>query len=82
MFTKNCPFEIIESEETSNVYRIYITNIAKIKHKRCQTLLCLTTPKSNIFPDIETLIVIISGYDNNALVGNGYSNILMELKKL
>ena len=42
--------------------------------------LCSTTPKPNIRPDIDNLIVKISGYDINDLVVNGYSNILMELK--
>ena len=76
---KNCPFKIIDSEQSCNVYREYITNITKIKHIRCQNLLCSTTPKVNIRPDIDNLIVRISGYDINGLVVNGYSNVLMEL---
>ena len=76
---KNCQFKIIDSEQACNVYREYITNITKIKHIRCQNLLCSTTPKPNIRPDIDNLIVRISGYDINGLVVNGYSNVLMEL---
>ena len=75
---KNYLFEIIDSEQTSNVYREYITNITKIKHIRCQFFLCSTTPKVNIRPDIDNLIVRISGYDINGLVVNGYSNLLMD----
>ena len=70
---KNCPFKIIDSEQSCNVYREYITNITKIKHIRCQNLLCSTTPKPNIRPDIDNLIVKISDYDINGLVVNGYS---------
>ena len=55
-------------------------NITKIKHIRCQNILCSTTSKSNIRPDIDNFIVKISGYDINDLVVNGYSNVLMELK--
>ena len=77
---KNCPVKIIDSEQASNVYRKYITNITKIKHIRCQNILCSTTPKPNIRPDIDNLIVRISGYDFNGLVVNGYSNVLMKLK--
>ena len=79
---KNYLFEIIDSEQTSNVYREYITNITKIKHIRCQNLLCSTTPKPNIRQDIDNLIVRISGYDINGLVVNRYSNVLMELKNI
>ena len=43
-------------------------------------MLCSTIPKSNIRPDIDNLIVKISGYDINGLVVNRYSNVLMELK--
>ena len=43
-------------------------------------MLCSTIPKSNIRPDIDNLIVKISGYDINDLVVNWYSNVLMELK--
>ena len=45
-------------------------NITKIKHIRCQNILCSTTRKSNIRPDIDNLIVKISGYDINDLVVN------------
>ena len=41
----NCPFKIIGLEQASNVYREYIMNITKIKHIRCQNLLCSSTPK-------------------------------------
>ena len=75
----NCPFKVIDSEQACNVYREYITNITKIKYIRCQNRLCSTTPKVNISPDIDNLIVRISGYDINGLVVNGYSNVLMEL---
>ena len=77
---KQCPFKIIDSEQASNVYREYIMNITKIKHITCQSILCSTTPKSKIRPDIDNLIVKINGYDINGLVVNGYSNVLMELK--
>ena len=62
------------------MYREYIMNITKMKHIRYQNLLCSTSPKSNIRPDIENHIVKISSYDINGLVVNGYSNVLMELK--
>ena len=75
---KNCSFKIIDSEQASNVYREYITNITKIKYIRCQNHSCSTTPKSNIRPDIDNLIVRISGYNINGLVVNGYSNVLMD----
>ena len=42
---KSCPFKVIDSEQASDVYREYITNITKIKHTRCQNLLWSTTPK-------------------------------------
>ena len=77
---KNCPFKIIGSEQASNIYREYITNITKIKHIRCQNFSCSTTRISNIRSNIDNLIVKISGYDINGLVVNGYSNVLMELK--
>ena len=73
----NCPFKIIDSKQASNVYRKYITNIKKTKHIRCQNHLCSTIPKPNIRPDIDKLIVKISGYDINCLVVNGYSNELI-----
>ena len=67
---KNWSFKIIDSEQSCNVYREYITNITKIKHIRCQNLLCSTTPKVNIRSNIDNLIVKISGYDINGLVVN------------
>ena len=80
IYKKIYPFKIIDLEQASNVYREYITNITKIKHIRCQNLLCSTTPKPNIRPDIDNLIVRIIGYDFNGLVVNRYNNVLMELK--
>ena len=47
---------------------------------RCQYLLCSTSPRSNIQPDGDNLIVKTSFYNKDGLVVNGYSNILMELK--
>ena len=38
-----------------------------------KSVLCSTTPKPNIRPDIDDLVVKISGYDINGLVVNGYS---------
>ena len=52
----------------------------KIKHMRCQHLLCSTSPRSNIRPDGDNLIDKLSCYDKDGLVINGYSNVLMELK--
>ena len=54
--------------------------LQKTKHIRCQHLSCSTNPKPNIRPDIDDLVVKISGYDINGLAVNGYSNVLMELK--
>ena len=77
---KNYLFEIIDSEQASNVYRKYITSKTKIQNIRYQKCLCSTTPRSNIRPDIDNLIAKISCYDKDGLVVNGYSNVLMELK--
>ena len=79
---KNCPFKIIGSEQASNMYCEYITNITKIEHIRCQNFSCSTTRISNIRPNIDNLIVKISSYDINGLVVNRYSNVLMKSKLL
>ena len=76
---KHCPFKIIDSEQASNVYREFINNRTKIKHIRCQNLLYSTNPQCNICPNVENLIVKISGFDKDGLVVNGYSNVLIEL---
>ena len=77
---KNCTFKIVESDQSCNVYRSNINAKTKIKHMRCQHLLCSTSPRSNIRPDEKNLIVKISYYDKDGLVVNGYSNVLIELK--
>ena len=48
--------KIIDSEQASNVYCEYITNITKIKHTRCQNLLWSTTPKPTF---VQTLIILL-----------------------
>ena len=47
---------------------------------RYQHLLRSTSPRLNIRPDEDNLIIKTSYYDKDGLVINGYSNVLMELK--
>ena len=77
---KKCPVKITESDQSCNAYCSNIDTKAKIKHMRCQQLLCSSSTRSNIRPDVDNLIVTISCYDKGSLVVNGYSNVLMELK--
>ena len=62
---------------------MFIVNLSlieqKIKHIRCQNLLCSTNSQCNIRPNVENLIVKISCFDKDGLVVNGYSNVLIEL---
>ena len=46
---------------------------------RYQHLLCLTSPRSNISPDGENIIIKIIFYDKDGVVVNEYSNLLMKL---
>ena len=73
-----CSFRPIKNDEVSNIYRSII-DWPKIKHLRCQQLLCSTKPCPNKRPDIDNLIVIFTFYVN---VGNpiiGFC-IMVELK--
>ena len=74
---KNCPFKIIESDQSCYVYS---SNINAKKKLRCQQLLYSTSSRSYIRTDVDSFIVQIICYDKDGLVVNGYSNVLMELK--
>ena len=52
----------------------------KIKHLRCQQLLCSTKPCPNKRPEIDNLIVKVTFYDNveNPIIG--FCNVMVELK--
>ena len=72
-------FSTNKNDEVSNIYRSII-DWPKIKHLRCQQLLCSTRPCPNKRPDINNLIVKVTYYDN---VGNpiiGFYNIMVKLK--
>ena len=77
---QNYSFKIIESDQSCNVYRSNINSKTKIKHMRYQHLLRLTSPRLNIKPDEDNLIIKTSYYDKDGLIVNGYRNVLMQLK--
>ena len=60
--TKLYSFKIIEQEQSMNVYRENIT-WTRVKHMRCQQLLCSTTRCSKMRHDIDNLTVKISCYN-------------------
>lgn len=72
-------FKPIENNEVSNIFRSVI-DWPKIKHLRCQQLLCSTKPYHNKVPDIYNLIVKVTFYDKieNAIIS--FYNIMVELK--
>ena len=80
MFTKKLPINIIESDQSYNIYRTNIDGKTKVNHIRYQQLVCSTIPRLNIRLDGDKLIVKISCYDKYGLAFNGYSNFFMELK--
>ena len=74
-----CSFRPIKNDEVGNIYRS-IVNWPKLKHLRCQQLLCSTKLCPNERPDIDNLIVKVTFHDNvgNAIIG--FCNIMVELK--
>ena len=74
-----CSIRPIKNDEIGNIYRSII-NWPKLKHLRCQQLLCSTNPCPNKRPDIDNLIVKVTFYDNigNAIIS--FCNIMVELK--
>ena len=74
------PINIIESDQSYNIYRTNIDGKTKVNHARYQQLVCSTTPTSNIQPYCDNLIVNISWYDKEGLIVNIYSNVLIESK--
>ena len=54
-----CSFRTIKIDEVSNIYRSVI-DWPKIKHLRCQQLLCSTKPCPNKRLEIDNLIVKVT----------------------
>ena len=52
------------------MYIVLLLMGGKVKHMRCEQLLCSTTPKSNIRPYCDNLIVKINCYDKEGLIVN------------
>ena len=74
-----CAFKLIENDEVGNIFRSII-DWPKIKHLRCQQLLCSTKPCHNKRLDIDNLIVKAIFYDK---IGNkiiDFYNIMVQLK--
>ena len=72
-------FRPIKNDEVGSIYRSII-DWPKLKHLRCQQLLCSTKPCPNKRPNIDNLIVKVTFSDNvgNAIIG--FYNITVELK--
>ena len=73
-----CSFRPIKNDEVGNIYSSII-DWSKLKHLRCQQLLCSTKPFPNKRPDIGSLIIKFTFYNNvgNAIIG--FCNIMVEL---
>ena len=73
-----CAFKPVENDQVNIIYRSII-NWPKIKHLRCQQLLCSTKRCINKRPNIDNLIVKVTFYDNNGDGIIGFYNIIEEL---
>ena len=79
LLKEKCSFRPIKNDEVGNIY-CSIVNWPKLKHLRCQQLLCSTKLCPNEWLDIDNLIVKGTFHDNvgNAIIG--FCNNMVELK--